>query len=104
MLNDSSYHIEFPFEEYYYKLEESYFLDVTDDPRSAIDPAPLDVVITWRPPYGYPLSIADYGQIQLNVNRNVLTHRIWPDIQGLLPFSIDDWPWDYMEDWEGGRW
>ncbi|MCK5253496.1 MAG: hypothetical protein KAQ96_11115, partial [Thermoplasmata archaeon] len=99
----SSYRIEFPFEDYYYKLEESYFLDVTDDPRSAIDPAPLDVVITWRPPYGYPTSIADYGQIQLNVNRNVLTYRIWPDLQGLLPFYIDDWPWE-LDDWKGGRW
>ncbi|MCJ2541258.1 MAG: hypothetical protein LN414_08320, partial [Candidatus Thermoplasmatota archaeon] len=104
VLNDASYHVEFPFIEYEYNMEEGYYRDVTGHLISALDPAPLDVVILWRTPYGNTRMIADYGQIQLDVNRNVLTYRVWPDIQGLLQFYIDDWPWDDMENWEGSRW
>jgi len=97
-----AYEDEFPFNPNWRLESEHYFLDVTDDPLSALDPEPIHVVIRWVPPNDYYF-VAAFGEIDMTVDTNVILYPIWPDLQGVLPDYIDDWPWP-MEHYNGSNW
>ncbi len=91
-----------PFEPNWTIKTESYYLDVTDDPRLALEPEPFHVVVKWSPPQGYTFVVA-FGEIDMTVDTNVILYPIWPDLQGTLTDYIDDWPWP-IENYRGPYW
>lgn len=97
-----TYKEEFPFLEYRKNDDGHYYLDVTDDPSIALDPAPFLVVIRWNPPHSYYF-VAGFGELDLTEDSTELLFPIWPDLQGTLTEYIEDWPWP-MEHYSGPRW
>ena len=86
-----------------YQSDENYFFEVTEDLDRYLEPPPVHVVIQWRTAWGYRLMVADFAHVDLTKDVNVLIYPVWPDLQGVLAFYIEDWPWD-LGKWEGGRW
>jgi hypothetical protein len=78
-------------------------LDVTDGIEDASNPPQLYVVFIWDPPGGHMRMIAGFGQAVPIENHIRLKHPVWQDLNGLLTFYIDDWPWG-LDHWEGPDW
>ncbi|UCC92722.1 MAG: hypothetical protein JSW25_08670, partial [Thermoplasmata archaeon] len=104
VLDDPDLPTEFPVRNNLHLRDENYFYEVTGDLGGDIEPPPLRVVVQWRTERGYRLMTTDFVDVDLQRDVNTFTYTIWPDLQGVLALHIEDWPWEKLERWEGGRW
>ena len=78
------------------------FHDVTDQLPGPLEPPRLKVAIFWDNDWSYDLMLSDIVYEDLGVDNSTVTYRTWPDIMGLLPPVVDDWPWN-LKKWDKDR-